>query len=51
MPNTFARSTGRVSIDASVHDFYKQLTTGKSSRRFALLDDERPVYAGGEYRI
>jgi dnd system-associated protein 4 len=30
MPNSFARSSGRVSIDANIHDFYKQLTTGKN---------------------
>jgi len=37
MPNTFARSTGRVSIDASVHDLYKQLTTGKSAEDSPFL--------------
>jgi dnd system-associated protein 4 len=37
MPNTFARSTGRVSIDAGVHELYKQLTTGKSAEDSPFL--------------
>jgi dnd system-associated protein 4 len=37
MPNTFARSTGRVSVDVSVHDFYKQLTTGKNAEDSPFL--------------
>lgn len=37
MPNTFARSNGRVSIDVSVHDFYKQLTTGKNAEDSPFL--------------
>ncbi|MCA0457125.1 MAG: hypothetical protein LCI00_24350 [Chloroflexi bacterium] len=37
MPNNFARSNGRVSIDASIHDFYKQLTTGKNAEDSPFL--------------
>lgn len=37
MSNTFARSTRRVSIDVSVHDFYKELTTGKSAEDSPFL--------------
>jgi len=37
MANTFARSNGRVSIDVSVHDFYKQLTTGKNAEDSPFL--------------
>jgi dnd system-associated protein 4 len=37
MSNTFARSTRRVGIDASVHDFYKELTTGKSAEDSPFL--------------
>lgn len=37
MPNSFARSTGRVSIEASVHDFYKQLTTAKNAEESPFL--------------
>lgn len=37
MTNTFARSSGRVSIDASVHDIYKQLTTGKNPEESPFL--------------
>ncbi len=37
MANTFARSTGRVSIDASVHDLYKELTTGKNAEDSPFL--------------
>jgi len=37
MPSSFARSTGRVSIDASVHEFYKQLTSGKNPEESPFL--------------
>lgn len=37
MSNAFARSTRRVSIDASVHDFYKELTTSKSAEESPFL--------------
>jgi dnd system-associated protein 4 len=37
MANTFARSTGRVSIDAGVHELYKQMTTGKSAEDSPFL--------------
>lgn len=37
MSNSFARSTGRVSIETSVHDFYKQLTTSKSAEESPFL--------------
>ena len=37
MPNTFARSSGRVSIEASVHELYKQLTSGKNTEESPFL--------------
>lgn len=37
MSNTFARSTGRVSIDSSVHDLYKQLTSSKNLEESPFL--------------
>lgn len=37
MSNTFARSTGRVSIDSNVHELYKQLTTSKNPEESPFL--------------
>jgi len=31
MPSSFARSSGRVAIDANYHEFYKEMTEGKNA--------------------
>lgn len=50
MPDNISRSSGRVSIDSSVHDLYKQLAAGKSveDSPFTTMKDlfMLAVYAG-----
>ncbi len=50
MPDNITRSSGRVSIDSSVHDLYKQLAAGKSAddSPFTTMKDlfMLAVYAG-----